>query len=103
MKRKNEKSKKSTVRIVVICIFLSIMYLSFIDHFSLVKVIKAKLKTSRLESKLAEVNKANEELKDKNESLKKSDDEIERIAREQFGYRKKDENEVRFIDKKEIE
>ncbi len=102
MKRKNEKSKKSTLRIVLICVFLSVVYLAFFDHYSFLKVVKTKAKSTRLKKELAEVKEKNEQLKEKNVALKKDDDEIERIAREEYGYRGKDENEVRFIDKKEI-
>jgi cell division protein FtsB len=102
MRFKHEETNKTTMRIILIVFFAAVVYLTFFDHFSVVKVVSTKLETHRLEKEVNRLNKENEDLAKKNESLKSDYDEVERIAREDHGYRKKNESEIRFVNKKEL-
>ncbi|MDP8232917.1 MAG: septum formation initiator family protein [Candidatus Zophobacter franzmannii] len=102
MKGRHERIKKSTLRIEFISLFIVAIYLAFFDHYNVVKVANTKIRAHRLNRQISKLEKENEEIAKKNDSLVNDYDEVERIAREDYNYREENETEVRFIDRKEL-
>lgn len=94
----NSLEQKKPIRIVywaIIIIFISITL--FLGRNSFIKVILHKNETAKLEEKVNLLRAENEKLRKENHELKTNPEVIEKIAREQLGYQKKDEKVYRFL------
>jgi cell division protein FtsB len=99
---KNRKSSKKLYQYIILGgIGVLIIYISFFDSSSFLKVIKAKIQNRKLSSEVGKVQAQNHILMEKNRNLKENPAEIEKTAREKVGMQKPNEKVYRFFkDKK---
>jgi len=95
--RKRYNISERAAKIIFLLIISTILVVFILGDVGLVNLWSAKKKIKTLEKRITVIKKENEELSRKIRALKNDPFEIEKIAREKFGYLKPGEKVYRLI------
>jgi len=97
VKRKNYRLSQKAAKIIVLLIISLIGIIFIAGDVGLINLWSAKKKIKNLETRIESIQKENAVLNEKIKSLKTDPFEIEKVARERYGYLKPGERVYRFI------
>ena len=98
-KQSSKKERLLTWLYLAILIFL-VLFL-FFNKYGLLKYFELKSEIHAIEREIERSKNEIEELDKNIKSLESSDEELERVAREKFHMKKKNEKAFKFLDKKD--
>lgn len=99
MKKESKKDRLLTWLYLAILIFL-VLFLLF-NKYGLLKYFELKSEINAIEQEIKRSQNEIEEMNKNIKSLKSSDKELEKVAREKFLMKKKNEKAFKFEDKKD--
>ena len=99
MKKESKKDRLLTWLYLAILIFL-VLFL-FFNKYGLLKYFELKSEINSIEQEIERSKNEIEETEQSIKSLKNSDKELEKVAREKFLMKKKNEKAFKFEDKKD--
>jgi cell division protein FtsB len=99
MKKESKKDRLLTWLYLAILIFL-VLFL-FFNKYGLLKYFELKSEINAIEQEIERSKNEIEEMDKNIKSLKNSDKELEKVAREKFLMKKKNEKAFKFEDKKD--
>jgi cell division protein FtsB len=99
MKKESKKDRLLTWLYLAILIFL-VLFL-FFNKYGLLKYFELKSEINSIEQEIERSKNEIEEMDKNIKSLKSSDKELEKVAREKFLMKKKNEKAFKFEDKKD--
>jgi cell division protein FtsB len=99
MKKESKKDRLLTWLYLAILIFL-VLFL-FFNKYGLLKYFELKSEINAIENEIERSKNEIEEMDKNIKSLKSSDKELEKVAREKFLMKKKNEKAFKFEDKKD--
>ncbi len=99
MKKESKKDRLLTWLYLAILIFL-VLFL-FFNKYGLLKYFELKSEINAIEQEIERSKNEIEEMDKNIKSLKSSDKELEKVAREKFLMKKKNEKAFKFEDKKD--
>ncbi|PID57456.1 MAG: septum formation initiator [Ignavibacteriae bacterium] len=100
MKKKSNKNDRILTWIYFIILIFLILFL-FFNKYGLLKYFELKKEITNIEQKIESAKENVKELDESIKSLRNSDEELEKVAREKFYMKKKNEKAFKFKDKKD--
>ncbi len=99
--KKNKFTKDRLLTWIYFLILIFLVLFLFFNKYGLLKYFELKSEINAIERKIEKSKVEIKELDKNIESLKNNDSELEKVAREKFHMKKKNEKAFKFYDKKD--